>query len=240
MRGFWLALGFLTRLPTPRLASIDQKAMARAAAWFPAVGLVVGAIVAAAVWAGSRVDPWLGALLALVAWVGVTGGLHLDGLADLADALGAAHRDRERLLAVLADPHLGAFGAIALVLQLLAKAVLLMLAGKLGVSIWALVLLPAWARLGAFWWSQSLPSLKPGLGQSFAWAEGRRYVLAWLVVLLALAWLVPALAVMPLALFGWRRFLSARLGGMTGDCLGAGIELSESLGLLLVCASVAV
>jgi adenosylcobinamide-GDP ribazoletransferase len=240
MRGFWLALGFLTRLPTPRRQSVEPGSMARAAVWFPAVGLIVGAVVAASAWFGSRIDPWLGALLALLAWVGVTGGLHLDGLADLADALGAAHRDRDRLLAVLADPHLGAFGAIALVLQLLAKAVLLMLACKLGVSGWVLVLLPAWARLGALWWAQSLPPLKPGLGQSFAWTEGRRYSIAWLLVLLALAWLAPVLAAMPLVLLGWRQFLSARVGGMTGDCLGAGIEVSESVGLLLVCASAAV
>lgn len=239
MRGFWLALGFLTRLPTPRLGAVDADGMARAAVWFPAVGLVVGVLIAAAAWAGTRVDPWLGALLALVAWIGVTGGLHLDGLADLADALGAAHRDRERLLAVLADPHLGAFGAIVLMLQLLAKAVLLMLACKLGVSAWALVLLPAWARLGAFWWSQSLPPLKPGLGQSFAWVEGRGTALAWLLLLLAMAGFAPALAAMPLVLFGWRLFLSARLGGMTGDCLGAGIEVTEVVGLLLVCLAVA-
>lgn len=233
MRGFWLALGFLTRLPAPAAAA-DARAMAQAAVWFPAVGLVVGGCVAAAAWLGHWIDPWLGALLGLLTWAGVTGSLHLDGLADLADALGAAHRDRARLLAVLSDPHLGAFGAIALMLQLLAKAVLLMLACKSGVAWWALVLLPAWARLGALWWAQSLPPLKPGLGELFAGKGGRRLSVAWLLPLLGLSGFAPALAVMPLVLLGWRQFLSARLGGMTGDCLGAGIELAESAGLLLL------
>src|SRR3546814_1262229 len=69
--------------------------------------------------------PWIAALFALAAWVGITGALHLDGLSDLADARGAAHGDRDKLLTVLADPHVGSFGVTVIVLQLLAKAVLL-------------------------------------------------------------------------------------------------------------------
>ncbi|MFM9449620.1 adenosylcobinamide-GDP ribazoletransferase, partial [Streptomyces acidiscabies] len=78
-------------------------------------------------WLGAQRDPWAGALFALVGWVGVTGALHLDGLGDMADAAGAAHGDRARLSAVLADPHIGSFGVVAIALQLLAKLVLLRL-----------------------------------------------------------------------------------------------------------------
>src|SRR3546814_16737660 len=81
--------------------------------WFPAVGLIVGALVAGAGWAGARIDPWTGALAALILWVAVTGALHLDGLGDIADGSGAAHKDRERLLAVLGDPHAGSFAVVA-------------------------------------------------------------------------------------------------------------------------------
>lgn len=233
MRGFLLALQFLTRLPVPVALPFEAGALARSAVWFPAVGLVVGGLVAVAAWLGAWVDPWLGALLALLAWLWVTGGLHLDGLADLADALGAAHRDRERFLAVLADPHLGAFGAMALAMQLMAKLVLVMLALKLGTGLAALVLAPAWARLGALWWSQSLPPLKPGLGERYAWRAGAGWTRAWLAILLALsAGLAPALLAAPLLLVAWRAFLKARLGGMTGDCLGAGVEVTESATLL--------
>lgn len=233
MRGFLLALQFLTRLPVPALP-FEAAELARSAVWFPAVGLVLGGLVAGAAWLGAQIDPWLGALLALLAWVWATGGLHLDGLADLFDALGAAHRDRERFLSVLADPHLGAFGALALVLQLVAKLVLLMLAIRHGAGYWALVLIPAWARLGALWWSQSLPPLKPGLGERFAWRAGGRVYGFWLVALAGLSLLSPLLLAAPLLLLGWRAFLKAKVGGMTGDCLGAGVEVTESLALLLL------
>ncbi|MDI1295024.1 MAG: adenosylcobinamide-GDP ribazoletransferase, partial [bacterium] len=108
MRGLIIAIQFLTRLPTPRIA-VGEGDVARSMRWFPAVGLIVGAIVAGGAWAGSWVDAWTGALVGLVLWVGVTGALHLDGLGDMADAAGAQHKDRDRLLAVLADPHVGSF-----------------------------------------------------------------------------------------------------------------------------------
>ena len=235
MRGFLLALQFLTRIPVPVRLEFDAGALARSAVWFPAVGLLLGGLVAGAAWLGAQVDPWLGALLALAVWVWSTGGLHLDGLADLFDALGAAHRDRERFIAVLADPHLGAFGALALALQLIAKLVLLMLLVKLEAGLWALVLIPAWARLGALWWSQTLPPLKPGLGERFAWKACGRVSWAWLAGLAALAlWFAPALVAVPVLILGWRRFLKVRVGGMTGDCLGAGVEVTETLALLLL------
>ena len=124
MKTLIVALGFLTRLPMPRVEA-DEVDFARAIRLYPVAGLVVGVIVAGAGWLGAHVDPWTGALAALIAWVWATGALHLDGLADLSDGLGAAHGDRSRLLAVMADPHIGSFGVVALAMQLLAKLVLL-------------------------------------------------------------------------------------------------------------------
>lgn len=230
MRGLILAIQFLTRLPTPSLSAFQPAELARAAVWFPLVGLLLGAMIATAVWLGTRVDPWLGALLGLLAWIGLTGALHLDGLADLADALGASHGDRERLLTVLADPHLGVFGVTALVTQLLCKLVLLMLLAQSGMF-WPLILIPAWARLGPLLWAR-LPSIKPGLGERFAWRIGSRDIGLWLLVLAAASLSTPALLLAPLLLLAWRTYLRARLGGMTGDALGAGVEWVES-GLLL-------
>lgn len=236
MRGLIFAVQFLTRLPTPRLADFRVEQLAGSAVWFPLVGGLIGALLAAAAWLGGQVDPWLGALLALVVWVSVTGALHLDGLADLADALGAAHRleaaeaRREKLLAVLADPHLGVFGGVALIMQLLAKLVLLMLAVKAGAYL-ALVVVPAWARWGVLIWSR-LPSIKPGLGERFAWRVGIGPILVWSLLLGAASLSALALLIAPLIVAGWWWFLSRRLGGMTGDALGAGVEWLESLLLL--------
>ena len=80
------------------------------------VGLIIGGLLYTAAWAGMHIDPWLGAILALLVWAGVSGGLHLDGLSDLADALGAAHSNPQRFHEVLKDPHMGSFGAITLVM----------------------------------------------------------------------------------------------------------------------------
>ncbi len=241
MRGLILAVQFLTRLPTPQLRDFQPAELARAAVWFPLVGLLVGALVVSALWVGARVDPWLGALLALLVWVWVTGALHLDGLCDLADALGAAHGDQSRLLSVLADPHVGAFGVVALVLQLLSKLVLLMLAAKFALY-WPLLLVPVWARLGTLVWAQ-LPALKSGLGanlnpaerERFAWQTPGWTVVLWGALLLPVSVFFPGLLAAPVLILAWRAFLLRRLGGMTGDALGAGVEWLES-GLLLVLA----
>lgn len=244
MRGLILAIQFLTRLPTPQVRDFQPADLARAAVWFPLVGWLVGAMVASATWLGAQVDPWLGALLGLLVWVWVTGALHLDGLCDLADALGAAHGsphgDQSRLLRVLADPHVGAFGVVALGLQLLSKLVLLMLSAKLALF-WPLLLVPAWARLGTLVWAR-LPSIKPGLGASvstspaererFAWQTPAWAALLWGVLLLPPCVLYPGLLSAPVLILAWRAFLLQRLGGMTGDALGAGVEWLES-GLLL-------
>jgi adenosylcobinamide-GDP ribazoletransferase len=106
MRSLILALQFMTRLPLPNVRA-DARDFAAAIGWFPATGAVVGGAVALATGLGAWVDPWLGALAGVVAWVGITGALHLDGLGDMADA-GAAHKDPARITAVLADRILAA------------------------------------------------------------------------------------------------------------------------------------
>lgn len=232
MRTLILAIQFLTRLPTPQLRNFDATELTRCAHWFPLVGLLVGAFVTGAVWLGSLVDPALGALLGVLVWVGITGALHLDGLADMSDALGAAHRDKARFLAVLADPHLGTFGVVSMALQLLTKFVLLMLLAKHGHYL-ALVLIPAWARWGTLLWAR-LPSLKAGLGERFGWQISTVSIIVWGLLLLAGSVSALILCAAPLLVWVWRQFLLNRLGGMTGDLLGAGVEIIESAALLLL------
>jgi adenosylcobinamide-GDP ribazoletransferase len=233
MRSLILAIQFLTRLPTPQVADFRPDDLSRSAVWFPLVGLLVGGGVLAATWLGAQLDPWLGALFGLLVWAWITGGLHLDGLADLADGLGAAHRDPARLLAVMRDPHLGTFGVLALALQLIFKLVLLMLVAREGLWL-ALLLIPAWTRLGPLVWTRYVPPLEQGMGERFAWNLSTRSILVWgLLLLLASAW-TPALLLAPLLLAAWGWFLLRRIGGMSGDMLGAGIEVTETAMLLLV------
>lgn len=229
MTGFLIAVQFLTRLPTPRVRS-DAASFAASMRWFPAVGLLIGGLVAAGGWAGGRIDSWTGALVSLVLWVIVTGALHLDGLADIADARGAAHKDRDRLLAVLADPHAGSFGVVAVVIQLVAKLVLLhglIDAGQFA----ALVLIPFAARIAPLVWTRWLPSLHDGLAARFRSSLRGIDLALWSAVLIATAPIRPVLLVTPLLILAWGWWLRSRIGGISGDGHGAGIELAET-GLL--------
>lgn len=235
MTAFLLALGFLTRLPVPRVGG-DRAAFAAAIRWYPIVGLVIGAIVVLAGATGCAIEPWTGALAALVAWVLVTGALHLDGLSDLADGIGAAHGDPRRLLAVMADPHVGSFGVVAIALQLVAKLVLLHALLAQGPA-WPLVAIPFAARLGPLIWARLLPPLGEGLGATIARAVRARDLIGYALLLAGAAAVVPALlAAVPL-IAGWAWWLQHRIGGVNGDAHGAGIELVET-GLLLALAIV--
>jgi adenosylcobinamide-GDP ribazoletransferase len=236
MKGLIVALQFLTRLPTPRL-TVSEAEFAASMRWFPAAGLVIGAIVTAAAWLGAQRDPWTGALAALLAWVAVTGALHLDGLGDIADACGAAHKSRERVLAVLADPHLGSFGAVAIGLQLLTKLVLVH--GVIEAEgLLALTLIPFAARIGPLLWTVWLPDLHAGLASRFRSAVQPLHVALWSTALLAAAWLSLSLLATPLLLAAWGAWLHRKLGGISGDGHGGGIEATES-GLLLTALALA-
>jgi len=238
-RSFIHALQFLTRLPAPRFAEFNPEDLSRSAVWFPVVGLIIGVFVALGTWTGGQASTWIGALSGLVVWVWITGGLHLDGLGDVADGLAASHRDPHRFLEVLRDPHVGAFGVMAIALQLIAKLVLL---SELAMSqtLVALILIPAWARWGTQVWSLAVPPLASGSGERFSWQINRGAVIVQGIALAVLSvWLMPALLgallVVPALAAYWR----VRLGGITGDCLGASVEVTETLLLLLAVVAVA-
>jgi adenosylcobinamide-GDP ribazoletransferase len=112
------ALAFMTRLPVGRDDQLTAERLSRAAVWFPAIGLVVGAVMAAThALAAQLTTSTAATVLALAAAIVVTGGLHEDGLADSADAFGA-HTPRERRLEILRDPRIGTYGALALILAI--------------------------------------------------------------------------------------------------------------------------
>ena len=243
MKQLVLALQFLTRLPLPAVRA-DADDFARSMRWFPAAGLAVGGSVALAWWlarsvapfmapsmGGSIGDGWIAALCGLGAWVAVTGALHLDGLGDVADGAGAAHKDPARLSAVMADPHVGSFAVVAIGMQLLAKLVLLhaLAPGQ----VWALLLVAPLARAAPLAWTLALPPLHEGLGSRFRSAVTWRHLALWSVIGAVAALLVaPALLAVFLAVPAWGWWLRRRIGGISGDGHGAGIEVVETLLLL--------
>ncbi|CAD7341435.1 adenosylcobinamide-GDP ribazoletransferase [Sphingomonadales bacterium 56] len=224
-----LALQLMTRLPLPNVGA-DENDFAAAIRWFPATGIIVGLTIAAAMTMGLQSDPWIAALLSLIAWVAMTGALHLDGLGDMADGAGAAHHDREKLSAVLADPHIGSFGVVSIALQLLTKLVLLRLCAE-HVPPLALVAVPFAARIGPLAWTLWLPPLHQGLASRFRDGIGASHLLGWVMLAAALCLIIPPLLSAALFIPFWAWWLRSRIGGISGDGHGAGIELVES-GLL--------
>lgn len=238
IRRFALALAFLTRLPVAP-AQASEVDVGRSLAFFPLVGLLLGlALAALAALAGVRlpapvVAVGLVALLALL-----TGGLHLDGVADVFDALGAPGADRERRLEILRDSRIGAHGATALGFVLLGKVAALQAVVEAGDPS-LLVVFPAVARWAAGLVLLGFPYARPeGLGSPF-WAHGRASDAAWasVVVLAAVVWLggnawLAALATLAL-LAGFATLATRRFGGITGDVCGAVIELGEVAFLVL-------
>lgn len=229
IRRLVLALQFLTRLPLPAVRASEED-FAGAMVWFPLAGVAVGGAVAGGWWLGMQSgDSWIAALAGLAAWVAITGALHLDGLGDVADGAGAAHKsaDRQRLSSVMADPHVGSFAVVAIVLQLAAKLVLLhaLLPGQ----VWALAMVPVLARMAPLVWTLALPPLHEGLGSLFRKAVRWTHVAAWGALALALGLAAaPPLLVLFLAVPLWAWWLKSRIGGISGDGHGAGIEVVET------------
>lgn len=247
MGAFLAALRFLTILPAPGAFHVDDEAWSQATAWYPAVGLVVGLILAGLDWILGRLWPaGVSTALVLVAWVVLTGALHLDGFVDCCDALWAPV-SKERRLEILRDVHVGAYGVVGAALLLLVKYSALV-AVPATFRLPALLLVPVlgrWAMTAAVvGYPYARPG--PGLGQKAKAVAGWRQVaLATTLTLLAafvawlagLGWLVlPTALVAMLTLWTVAGWIRSKLGGLTGDGYGAICEVVEVVGLLTVVA----
>lgn len=240
---FRRALAFLTVLPVGRTLPWQPQRLAPSMALFPAVGLALGLglVVVNGVLSPLLPRPVVDALL-LLALIVVSGGLHLDGLADLVDGL-AGGKDRADSLRIMKDSRVGAMGVIALVMVLLLKYLALTnVPAELKSA--ALILLPTAGRWIQVALATGCPYARPegGTGQTFVDAVGRRELLfASLTLALAALVLCGLKGLALLALLGGaalllRHYFNARLGGVTGDVLGAATEIVEVWLLLLVLA----
>jgi cobalamin 5'-phosphate synthase/cobalamin synthase len=219
---------------------MDARAVGRASAAFPAAGALLGGLLVAARHAlPDRLPAPLqaGLLLALLALL--TGALHLDGLADAADGLGGG-RTREDALRIMRDHAVGAYGAASLVLLLLVEAAALSELLRVATADRWLVLALTVSRWAPVPLARALPYARPGGGLGAAVTEhgGRvELAVATAIVLGAAAWVgwpgLAALGAAALLLLGQGWLLRQRLGGLTGDTLGAAIVLSEALVLVV-------
>ncbi|WP_163559588.1 adenosylcobinamide-GDP ribazoletransferase [Halomonas sp. NO4] len=236
--GLLLACQFLTRLPVPVACPWTPTTRRWALRSYPLVGLVLGALLAgaAALLAGALPVPLL-ALALLSLWVALSGGLHLDGVMDVADALGS-NATLEKRWAIMKDPQVGSFGILALVFLLAWKGMLLWALLVADVPLAVLVAVPALSRFGALALLRLAPCARRE-GLAWTWQQDleRRDLL---LALLPLGLLFVSLPGWPLLLGALLAFLLVYGGrmirgftGINGDIVGAAIEGGE-LWLLLI------
>ena len=244
MLPFWIALQFLSSLPIRLPGMPEPKELGRSLLFYPLVGLLFGFILWGMNIALAGAPLLLHAALLLTVWVLLSGALHLDGLADSADAWLGGFGDRERTLTIMKDPRSGPIAVVTLVLVLLLKfaALLALIEQGQGAVLLIVPLLGRAALLGLF---LTTPYVRAGgLGQALAdhlpRTAGWRVLALSALGCLLLGGMVDGLValVIAIAVFVWlRQVMIRRLGGSTGDTAGALLELLEMavlVGLALV------
>jgi adenosylcobinamide-GDP ribazoletransferase len=238
---FLLAVMFFTRVPVPARVGEQFGELDKAARYFPLVGLAIGAYAGGVTWCACWLWPVpVAVVFGIFASVWLTGAFHEDGLADMVDAFGGGST-RERTLEIMKDSRLGTFGTVALVLALGLKVGCLVAFFPGVAGVWALVAAHGWSRAVSISILRLLPyaredeaggKSKP-LAQHLSTCSSLWVLvtgsagLVGMVLWLRQPWL---LVVVPLS-WGLRQFLvwrfQVRLGGYTGDCLGAAQQLTE-------------
>lgn len=237
---FFLALSFYTRLPHPQ--TLDYQQLPQAAVYLPLIGWLVGGSCAVVFYLADLLWPQTTAvILALIAGILLTGALHEDGFADVCDGFGGGF-NKQRILAIMKDSHIGVYGLLGLLLILLLK-------------ISVLAAMPAAAVPLVLLAGHSISRLSPLLlMQRYTYARGndskasgavyqpdfQELAVATAIALLPLALLpvLSALAIVPvlLATILLGRYFYRRIDGYTGDCLGASQQVAETIFYLSVSA----
>jgi adenosylcobinamide-GDP ribazoletransferase len=242
MRLFLIAIQFLTIIPLPFSVRCGEKDLGRSLAYFPLAGLTLGALLVGLNYLLSLVLPrGVVDLLLVTALAIVTGVLHLDGLADVCDGL-VARGDRERFLKVMKDSHIGAAGAVGLLLALLLKyeALLAIPAGMKQQALFCFPLLARFAQVTMIVGARQARS--DGLGSVFINGAGWPQLLLATMTTLAAAlllmgfrglWIFVAACLLTWTIKAW---FHRKIGGISGDIIGFASELNEILTLLMILA----
>jgi len=230
------AFAFLTRFPVGKFVACDASGVALSAGWFPLVGNFLGLVYSlAAALVKDHLPVGVVAVLLVILDALLTGALHADGLADTADGFGGG-KDREDTLRIMRDHSIGSYGGVALALLVALKVTAYAALLSRGNWIPAVILIPALGRWSMLLLTAALPYARPsesvidGMGKrSLLW--GTAVILPALAVAASLrAWIALGAVAAVSVIFGL--YCRRRIGGITGDTLGANLQLSESAALL--------
>jgi adenosylcobinamide-GDP ribazoletransferase len=239
MKGFFAAVKFLTILPVPDRLSGGEKTLARSIAYFPLVGLMIGLITAAFDFTiGMTLPPLPASVITVIILIALSGGLHMDGLADTADGFFSA-RPREKMMDIMRDSRIGVMGVLAVLSVMLLKITLLSI--LITPSRWTVILLmPLAGRTAIVTLMTALPYARPGGGLATLFTANHSWlhvVLAWVLFVIVAGLLAKeigiASALLALVITAFFvRYNYMKIGGYTGDTLGAACELAEIAPLL--------
>ena len=236
MNAFLLALQLLTRIPSPLETSPSAKQLGQSVIFYPLIGAIIGTLLLAFGLSLNPSNHQLTAAIILTIWVGLSGGLHLDGIADCVDGWIGGQGNVDRSLSIMKDPNAGPMAVIALVLLLLLKfsAISILLENQ---SLAALWLAPVMARASIPFLMLSTPYLRAkGLAEQMVQNIPRNMAIASILISLLMCTLMSGflltVGIIISALI--IRFIFLRLfAGTTGDMYGASVELIELSTLLL-------
>jgi adenosylcobinamide-GDP ribazoletransferase len=237
MLPFWIALQFLTVLPIKLKTMPSAQQNGQSLLFYPLVGLLIGLVLFGFSLFLVKLSTLLIASIILVLWIWLTGGLHLDGLADTSDAWVGGFGDPERTLKIMKDPACGPIGVLSLIVVCLLKFAALYVLIEQHLNVF-LILIPAIGRsIALFLFLTTVYVRVKGLGSSISDSIPKRAI--WMVfvitssLLLVFKWLGLIALVCFLSLaFYLRRLFIQKIGGITGDTIGAAIELVEMSVLL--------
>lgn len=231
MKRFIIALTFLTRLYIPNHYEMDDRDFAGSTWFYPVIGLIIGAIMAGIYYGASfltKEKPLL-ALILILGYVFLSGGLHLDGLADSFDGLFSG-RDREKIFVIMQDSRMGSFGVIGLILYFVTLFVLFQYVD------WRILLLfPLVGRSSVLIAAGiSKYAKEKGLGKVIVEGTGKGHILYALLISFAIGALMSLKLLIPISIcfitvYCITKRISHRLSGITGDIMGMMIELSQCI-----------
>lgn len=238
-----VAFQFLTRLYLPINVEWDTENLRRSLMWFGLVGAFIGVILAGAMTLFNRFDliPAVVAIIILLIWIFITGGMHIDGISDMADGF-FSMRDKEKTLEIMKDSHVGAFGVITIVFLLLIKFEMLKEFIIIEKNVWLLILPPTIARIAAgLVLSFYETTKKSGLGYTFHSSDPRIFWAIGFIVTLIISSILNikslifiAFAILVANLMAlWAK---KKIGGLNGDIYGAIVETVEVIGMVFICA----
>ena len=234
LKGFLLQLQFLTRIPAPLSVEFDEDSFSRGVIFAPVVGLLIGLIIAGIyILAGFTGRPVIAVLAALVAEIIITGGLHLDGLADTFDGI-FSNRPREEILRIMKDSRIGTNGTLSLILLIISKIGLLLIINK-GNIIPCLIMMPVLSRMNIAWTAGISTYARKEKSPAASIVNNTgviKIIIATFIsavpcaILLKLA-SVPVIIALIVFVILFTIYVEKKIGGITGDVIGAVIELSE-------------